>query len=281
MKIIILTSEKPGNVWLANQLLDSQDVAGIVIERRPLALKADDKVERWRRMRQRYGLLRTVNKLLFNKVRARFLSGPAARTFSESFFPGGAAMKYTREVPTIVVPNINAPEGIRFIQEHAPDVLTVCGTSVLKPEVFTLAPKGTINIHTGITPDYRSADPIFWALYEGEPDKVGVTIHYVDRGIDTGPIIYQESVPVYADDSLPSIAVRCIRRGGRLYLRALEDIRNGTVRILDRSHVKGRSFYSVDMGLYQYLMFRLRFRRLASRLPRRDTAAANPVTEVN
>ena len=281
MKIIILTSEKPGNVWLVNQLLESQDVAGIVIERRPLALKKDDKVERWRRMKKRYGLRRTVNKLLFNQVRSRFLSGPAAHTFKESFFPGGAAMSTRVRCRRSLSRISTRPRASASSRSTPPDVLAVCGTSVLKPEVFTLAPKGTINIHTGITPEYRSADPIFWALYQGEPDKVGVTIHYVDRGIDTGPIIYQESVPVYADDSLPSIAVRCIRKGGRLYLRALEDLRSGTVRTLDRSHVKGRSFYSVDMGLYQYVMFRLRFRRLASRLPRRDTASTAPATGVN
>jgi len=146
-------------------------------------------------------------------------------------------------------------------------VLAVCGTSVLKPEVFTVAPRGAINIHTGITPEYRSADPIFWTLYQGEPEKVGVTIHFIDRGIDTGPIIHQQTVPVYAEDSLAAIYARCIRRGADLYSRALRDIESGSVRTVARPDAQSRAFRSIDMGLVQYLVFRWRFRRLAARLP--------------
>lgn len=271
MKIVVLTSPTPANVWLVNQLLTRHEVVGIVIERRPLAQTTEEKVERRRFMVRRYGLVRTFNKLLFNRVRSRIISGPEARTVEDSFFPGGAPVEYSRQVPTIVVPSINDPAAIAFIRDHAPAVLAVCGTSVLKPEVFTLAPKGAINIHTGITPEYRSADPIFWALYQGEPEKVGVTIHYIDRGIDTGSIIHQATVPVYADDSLATIGVRCIRRGAELYSQALTEINSGSVRTLTRHGVPSRAFLSVDLGLVQYVIFRWRFRRLASRLPHNES----------
>jgi methionyl-tRNA formyltransferase len=270
MRIVVLTSETPANVWLVNQLLERHDdVAGIVIERRPLAVTAQEKVERRRRMIQRYGMLRTFNKLLFNKVRSRFLSQGEASTIRESFFPGGTTMTYSRQVPTIVVGNINEPACVQFIRDRSPELLAVCGTTVLKPDVFTLAPNGTINIHTGITPEYRSADPIFWALYRREPQNVGVTVHYIDRGIDTGPIIHQESVPVYADDSLATIYVRCVRKGAELYSRAIADIADGSVRTIVREGVQSRAFLSVDLGLAQYLLFRWRFKQLASRLPPR------------
>lgn len=151
----------------------------------------------------------------------------------------------------------------------------------MKPDVFTLAPHGAINMHTGITPEYRSADPIFWALYRGEPEKVGVTIHYVDRGIDTGSIIHQDTVPVYADDSLAAISVRCVRRGAELYSRALNEIADGSVRTITRTGVESRAFLSVDLGLAQYLLFRFRFKRLASRLPRRTPGQRSAALEVS
>ena len=178
-----------------------------------------------------------------------------------------------------MVANVNDAACVAFIKEQAPDVIAVCGTSVLKPEVFTLAPKGTVNIHTGITPEYRSADPIFWALYRGEPEKVGVTIHFIDRGIDTGPILHQESVPVHAADSLASIYVRCVRRGAELYVRALGEIENGTARPFRRPDVASRAFLSVDLGLAQYLIFRWRFWRMASQLHR--TAAGSTAAETS
>ena len=153
MRIVILTSETPSNVWLVNQILSRHDVVGMVIERRPVASTTTEKVDRRRKMIQRYGLVRTLNKLLFNRVRSKFLSGTEARRVKAGFFAGEASVTYAREVPTVVVANINEPACIQFITDRGPDLLAVCGTTLLKPEVFTLAPKGTINIHTGITPD--------------------------------------------------------------------------------------------------------------------------------
>jgi folate-dependent phosphoribosylglycinamide formyltransferase PurN len=279
MKIVVLTSETPANVWLVNQLLGRHSIAGIVLERRPLALTSRDKVERRRGLIRRYGMIRTVNKLLFNWVRSRVLMASEARTVSESLWPGAATPTYARQVPTLVVASVNDAECVAFIRDRAPDVIAVCGTSVLKPEVFTLAPKGTVNIHTGITPEYRSADPIFWALYRGEPEKVGVTIHYIDRGIDTGPILHQETVPVYAEDSLASIYVRCIRRGAELYALALDEIKNGSPRTVHRPGVASRAFLSVNLGLAQYMIFRWRFWRMAARLRRSAGAAGATAAE--
>jgi methionyl-tRNA formyltransferase len=279
MKIVILTSETAANVWLVNQLLSRHEITAIVVERRSLALSAREKFERRRRMVRRYGVVRTLNKLLFNRIRSRLLSGHDARVVEETFFPRHAPIVYARQVPTLVVGDINDAQCIQFVRAQAPAVLAVCGTSVLKPEVFTLAPKGAINIHTGITPEYRSAEPIFWALYRGEPDKVGVTIHYIDRGIDTGSIIHQETVPVYAEDSLATISARCIRRGAELYSQALTEIENGSVRAVARTGAASRAFLSVDLGLAQYLIFRWRFMRLASRLPSKDGGKGSAAPE--
>src|SRR5690606_11499233 len=123
------------------------------------------KYERRRRMLERHGWLRTVNKLAYNWLRWRFLSPREDDVVREAFFPAGRPIRYVREVPTVTVPNINDPMCIETIRRLKPDVLAVCGTTVIKPQVLTLAPLGALNIHTGITPDYRCADPIFWALF--------------------------------------------------------------------------------------------------------------------
>ena len=268
MKIVILTSNTPSNVWLVNQILARHEVAAIVIEARPLATDAREKRARRRRMLQRYGPWRTLNKLLYNVLRWRLLGPAESARLCDHFFPGNAAVSYSREVTGVTVANINDAECIELIKRLRPEAIAVCGTSLIRPELFTLAPRGTLNIHTGITPEYRSADPIFWALYDNAPDKVGVTIHFVDQGIDTGPIIFQESVPLYAGDDLAGIAARCIERGAALYIRALDDLERSAVRTVDRSAVKGKSFRSMDLGLVQYLVFLVRFKRLLRHRPR-------------
>jgi methionyl-tRNA formyltransferase len=170
-------------------------------------------------------------------------------------------------VATITVESINHERTVEFVQEHAPDVIAVCGTRVVAPRVFRLASRGAVNIHTGITPEYRSADPIFWALYNKEPHNVGVTIHFVDEGIDTGPIIHQTRVPLYRSDSLASIYARCVAYGARLYAQTLHEITNGTVTTIPKTGAKGHAFYSIDLGIIQYLIFRRRLRSILRTMP--------------
>jgi len=278
MKIVILTSTTPSNIWLVNQILARHDVVAMVIEAPPLARSMKEKRARRLRMWRKHGLARTLNKLAYNILRRHLLSPGEGERLRKEFFPGTAEVAYSRAVPTVTVANINDPACVELIKQHRPDVVAVCGTSIIRADVFTLAPRGTLNIHTGITPEYRSADPIFWALYHEELNKVGVTVHFIDRGIDTGPIIHQESVPLYVGDDLVKITVRCIRRGAALYVTALEELKRGAVRTLNRSSVKGRAFYSIDLGLVQYLRFCWRLAKLQRRLPRLPATADPPAS---
>jgi methionyl-tRNA formyltransferase len=268
IKVLVLTSETAANVWLVNRLLAEFEVVGIVIERQARAVTKQEKDARRRRMIQRHGLGRTLNKLLYNWFRSRVLAASSEQAIRNEFFPGDAEVKYVGSVESVIVGNINDPACVEFIKRQDPDVLAVCGTTVIRQEVFSLAPRGAVNIHTGITPDYRSADPIFWALYCNEPEKVGVTIHFVDKGIDTGPIIQQERVPVYHGDTLAALYVRCLRRGAELFLRALSEIESSSVQTVDRSSARSRAFHSIDLGIVQFLIFQWRFRKLSARLPR-------------
>lgn len=279
IKIVILTSSTTGNIYLVNQLLRRHQIVGMVIEAPPPALTQEEKRNRRQRMVERHGLLRAMNKLAFNAVRWRFISPKDQLIQREQFFPAGAQVAYERTVPSITVPNINDPRCVEFIRGLAPDLIAVCGTGVIKREVFSLAPRGAINIHTGITPEYRSADPIFWAIYNNQADKVGVTIHFVDDGIDTGAIIHQQRVPCYANDSLASIYARCVRMGSQLYLQALDDIAGDRVRKIDRSHVAGKAYYSINLGIVQYLVFLWRFGRFKRGLPAAETLSMT--TEAN
>jgi folate-dependent phosphoribosylglycinamide formyltransferase PurN len=257
-----------------NRLLDRHDVVGIVVESPPLASDRQTKIERRKKLLARHGFYMAVNKLAYNWFRSRCLSRHDGDAIVRTLFPDGREPCYARSVPTTTVPTINDSKCVEFIRERTPDLIAVCGTGVVKPEVFSLSPRGAVNIHTGITPEYRSADPIFWALYQNEPEKVGVTIHFIDKGIDTGPIIHQESVPLYATDTLATIYARCVQRGAELYLQTLQEIENGAARMIDRSEVKGKAFYSIDLGLIQYAIFRRRFRKILQHLPRETDAAA-------
>ena len=71
------------------------------------------------------------------------------------------------------------------------DCIIVFGASYIKgPLVEKLIQRGVVNIHMGISPYYRGSSCNFWALYDGNPDLVGATIHMISRGLDSGAMLY-------------------------------------------------------------------------------------------
>ncbi len=70
------------------------------------------------------------------------------------------------------------------------DLLVTCKAPLLPPSVFSVPRHGAINIHYSLLPHYRGGSPLLWQVINGET-RGGVTIHYIDTGIDTGPILCQ------------------------------------------------------------------------------------------
>ena len=95
---------------------------------------------------------------------------------------------------------LNDPELIESIKSLAPDIgLSVLFDYILKPEFLSIFPQGVVNLHPAYLPYNRGQYPNVWSIIEGTPS--GVTLHYMDEGIDTGAIIAQKKVPVEMVDT--------------------------------------------------------------------------------
>ena len=80
------------------------------------------------------------------------------------------------------------------------DHVVVFGASYIKgPLIDTLIEMNAINIHMGISPEYRGANCNFWAQYDGHPELVGGTIHYLTKGLDSGPVLMKAFPVDHAD----------------------------------------------------------------------------------
>lgn len=83
----------------------------------------------------------------------------------------------------------------------------VFGSSYIKGDLINfLVKKKAINIHAGISPYYRGCDCNFWALYEENFDLVGTTIHYLTKGLDSGPILYHAGSEYHNDPFIYSMS---------------------------------------------------------------------------
>ncbi len=84
---------------------------------------------------------------------------------------------------------VNDVDEIAEMTALAPDVVLVFGTGILGGGIIERFAGRIINLHLGLSPYYRGAGTNFWPLVNREPELVGATIHYLDAGIDTGPMI--------------------------------------------------------------------------------------------
>ena len=93
-------------------------------------------------------------------------------------------------VETKYVENINSDQVALELKRISPDICVVWGTPILKKNILSNCAL-FINAHTSILPFFKGTRSEFWQCYENKPDKVGVTFHKIDVGVDTGHIIKQ------------------------------------------------------------------------------------------
>jgi methionyl-tRNA formyltransferase len=103
----------------------------------------------------------------------------------------------TYKIKTIKLSNrINDPASLKVIKSFEPDLLvSLAGNEIFKDPLFKSAKYGAINLHSGLLPKYRGLMPSFWVMRNNE-EKTGVSVFFVDEGIDSGPIIIQQEVPL-------------------------------------------------------------------------------------
>lgn len=104
------------------------------------------------------------------------------------------------DLPINFVPDFHAEESIKLIRNAGADLGVIMGTNILRESVFKIPRLGSINLHQGRAPYYRGGPPVFWELFNGETE-IGITVHYVEKAVDTGQIIIQETVPLIYDYS--------------------------------------------------------------------------------
>jgi peptidoglycan/xylan/chitin deacetylase (PgdA/CDA1 family) len=123
--------------------------------------------------------------------------------------------------------NLNAPEAIETLRSAGVDLGIVLGTRVLKKGIFSVPRLGCINLHKGAVPEYRGTVPGFWELYDGR-ESAGVTVHFVDDGLDTGDIVGTCEIPIHAKETPDSLHRKLDVEGNKLLASVVQQIAEGT-----------------------------------------------------
>ena len=133
------------------------------------------------------------------------------------------------QLPVFQPERIRTDEAQARIREVDADVMVVVAYGQILPSSLIEAPRlGTLNVHASLLPRHRGPAPVEWAILSGDSES-GLTIMQMDAGVDTGPILAQERVPIAPDEIAPRLEGQLANVGGRLLVRTLDDLVNGRV----------------------------------------------------
>ncbi|MCG0277366.1 MAG: methionyl-tRNA formyltransferase [Thermanaeromonas sp.] len=131
-------------------------------------------------------------------------------------------------LPLLQPPKLKDQAVIDWVASLKPDLLVLAYVTQFVPKaMIDLATYGGINFHPSLLPKYRGGSAMNWAIINGETET-GITIHQIDEGVDSGPIILQEKVPIDPDDSVKTLYFgKIYPLGVKMVAEAVRLIREG------------------------------------------------------
>lgn len=234
MRVVVLTSSPRGNAarivdYLVRRRLPQIELVGVIVDlgTRPDRARQLARLGAWlRHGGATYAFWRGWLELSSRMRRGARSDFP--RSLTELGEEHGFAV--------IETPNVNSSETVRALEGLRPDLGVSIGNRVMVSEVFSIPPRGVLNLHHGRIPAYRGGPPAFWELYEGQ-DELGVSIHKIDSRIDHGELLGEATVPLFPADDPQTAMERALSVDYKLLEDVLCGLADGTVRPLsvDRS----------------------------------------------
>ncbi len=154
--------------------------------------------------------------------------------------PNIVHIAWEHAIPVFEVRRLAAPETHALFAELSPDLVCVaCFPQRIPAALLALPPLGVLNLHPSLLPAYRGPAPLFWAFRNGE-HTIGVTVHFMDEGLDTGDIAAQAPITLPDGISGAEAERRCAMLGARLLVDTVQALAHGT---LARRPQSGGSYY--------------------------------------
>lgn len=256
-RVVVLMGPSAGSRYVFSRLAPEVDLVAVVQQERPRREVLRAIFRRGKKLRRGYWfdrlLLGAYTKL---HLKRSALACPEYREVQ------GAAT-FAADCPVHRVESINDPSVIDLLKQTQPELVVVLGTSILKEPVLVAAPC-FVNLHVGITPMYRGAHGQLWAVLNRDFENIGTTLHFIDKGIDTGAILKQGRFPFEpATDNLLTLLAKSSVTGATLLLDWIHENR-GNFRDSPTLTPPGPSQLHFSPGLSDYRRFEQIARELSA-----------------
>lgn len=247
-KIIMLVTDGNSSKIMFNALNDSFNIQKIIIE------EDVSKKKLLKNRVKRLGLLKVIGQvifILFNKILSK-LSKKQISHLKEKYLLDDS---YFQKDLVKNVKSVNSAETKEIIESINPDIIIVNGTRIISEEILLSTKATFLNTHAGVTPKYRGVHGGYWALTQKDYENCGVTVHLVDKGIDTGGILYQDTIVIDKNDNFNTYPYHQIAKAIPLMKSAIEDVINDSIKIVKRDDLKSQIWS--HPSIYEYIKYRV------------------------
>ena len=182
--------------------------------------------KRYKKYLNPYRLLKRV----YVKYKLLLADKRAKTVIEQLFYSDGKPPAIDPSIDQIESFDVNENSVIDFIKHKKPDLICVNGTNLLRAPMLDLIddiPFGIINLHTGLSPYSRGGNCNLNMLLEDHPELVGITIHHINKGIDSGDIIISAQTQLNAQDNYEMIDAKSFDLGIKAMVSAAMQLFNG------------------------------------------------------
>jgi folate-dependent phosphoribosylglycinamide formyltransferase PurN len=249
-RVVLLAGEGPSTNIVFNRLARRFDVAAVVLEDAP------SRARLVRNRVRRLGPVRVAGQLAFQlgvtpvlarEGRARLRELEQSHDLDTAAPPSGLVRR---------VASANDPATAGLLRELDPAVVVINGTRILSADLLEAVDAPFVNVHAGMTLRYRGVHGGFWALAEGRPEWCGVTVHLVDAGVDSGPVLAQGRVEPAAADNFATYPMLQLAAGLPLLERAVADLLAGGAAAVEPAAGPSALWYHPTLREYLRARFR-------------------------
>jgi len=221
MKLIIFTSRTKHHHYFVQKIFEKFDIEQIIYEKRCLVVpyatgpfferEQDDYEERF-----------------FDEA-----IGGCQRVFPDRL-----------EKRSIDIHSVNQKGMREYLLAHEPDLIWVYGVGRIHPNIIGVPKWGMVNLHGGISQEYRGLDSTLWALFNKDFHNLGLTVHYVAQELDTGDILMQKKMGVLKSDEIFHYRFRMAMLATETSLELLREFEKSGGQLPAKPQVSGK-YYSL------------------------------------
>jgi methionyl-tRNA formyltransferase len=157
----------------------------------------------------------------------------------------------SKGIPFYRVHDFNSEVSEASIRNLTPDLIVFTGGGLIRKNILAIPSLGVLNCHSGLLPRYRGMDTLEWSILEaqGELPQVGLTLHFMDAGVDTGAILRHFRKDLHAGEDLASVQQRLEPEMVRLVTEGVRDLQRGGLQEQVQKSSEGKQYFVIHPRL--------------------------------